>query len=164
MTTRSKPIVAANKSAVPYGEFLDIIAALFVLTVGVSLWVVGAHFTIMSLMKIGVPLSSLDAGTMLIPLGISVLELRYWPGAKQTQVKVIAMLLVGGFDLLSTAYGIYIWFPGKVIPLGMGYTMPADGLALFIPVFLLSLILTFGPERIIIWACKEIKAKWSGNA
>ena len=34
--------------------------------------------------------------------------------------------------MLSTAYGVFLWFPGKAIPLGMGYTMPKDGLALLI--------------------------------
>jgi hypothetical protein len=159
----AQKVLAPAKSSLAFNAFLDIIAALFVLAVGTTLWSIGAYFTLLALAKFGLPINDLDAFAWLIPIGVSVLELRYWPEAKQTQVKTGMMLLVGGFDLLSTSYGIYLWFPGRIIPLGMGYTMPRTGLALFIPVLVVSIILTFGPERIIIWAGKEIQGKWSGT-
>lgn len=159
--TIKKPTTTVKTSA-PYGSFFDMLVALFLMGIGLSLWYAGAYFTITSLIKLGVPLRNLDGFEWLIPIGVSLLELRYWPGVKQTQVKTLALLLVGGFDLLSTAYGVFLWFPGKTIPLGMGYTMPTTGLALLIPVFIGSLILTFGPERIIVWAGREIKRMWSG--
>lgn len=159
----AKVLTTTKKNDVAFAAFLDILAALFVLVVGITLWSIGAYFTLLALSKFGLPIKDLDAFAWLIPIGVSVLELRYWPGAKQTQIKTGMMLLVGGFDLLSTSYGVYLWFPGKIIPLGMGYTMPHTGLALFVPVLVVSCILTFGPERIIIWAGKEMQAKWNGT-
>ena len=158
MTT--KPSTTPAKSSTAYSAYVDILVALFLMGIGLALWLAGAYFTITSLTKLGVPLRKLDGFEWLIPIGVSLLELRYWPSVKQTQVKTLALLLVGGFDLLSTAYGVFMWFPGKTIPLGMGYTMPATGLALLIPVFIVSIILTFGPERIVVWSANEIKRMW----
>jgi hypothetical protein len=158
MTT--KPSTTPAKGSTAYSGYIDILVALFLMAVGLALWLAGAYFTITSLITLGVPMGKLDGFEWLIPIGVSLLELRYWPSVKQTQVKTLALLLVGGFDLLSTAYGVFLWFPGKTIPLGMGYTMPANGLALLIPVFIVSIILTFGPERIVVWSGKEIKRMW----
>jgi hypothetical protein len=161
MTTK-KPTADPAKHSAAYGAFVDIIVALFVVGIGLALWYAGAYFTITALVELGMLLRSLDGLEWLIPIGVSLLEFRYWPGVKQTQMKTFALLMVGGFDLLSTTYGVFLWFPGKVIPLGMGYTIPRNGLALLIPVLLVSFILTFGPERIIVWATKEVQKKWSG--
>lgn len=162
MTTK-KPTVSPAKHATAYGAFVDIFVALFVLCIGLALWYAGAFFTITALVRLGIPLRKLDGFEWLIPIGVSLLELRYWPNVKTTQFKTLILLLVGGFDLLSTTYGVYLWFPGKVIPLGMGYTIPKNGVALLIPVLLVSFVLTFGPERIVVWASKEIQKKWSGQ-
>lgn len=159
MTTK-KPATPSTRSA-PYSTFFDILVALFLMGVGLALWYAGAYFTIAAFVTLGVPLHTLDGFEWLIPVSVSLLELRYWPGVKQTQVKTLALLLVGGFDLLSTAYGVLLWFPGRTIPLGLGYTMPSRGLALVLPVFVISLILTFGPERIVVWSANEIKRMWS---
>jgi hypothetical protein len=162
--TTKKPTATPTKHAAAYGAFVDIFVALFVMGIGLALWYAGAYFTITALIRLGVPLDTLDGFEWLIPLGVSLLELRYWPSVKQTQMKTLALLLVGGFDLLSTTYGVFLWFPGRVIPLGMGYTIPKSGIALLIPVFVVSLILTFGPERIVVWAGKEIRRMWGGAA
>jgi len=161
--TTKKPTATPAKHTAAYGTFVDILVALFVMGIGLALWYAGAYFTITALIKLGVPLDTLDGFEWFIPIGVSLLELRYWPSVMQTQMKTLALLLVGGFDLLSTTYGVFLWFPGKTIPLGMGYTIPHNGIALLIPVFLVSLILTFGPERFIVWAGKEMKRMW-GNA
>src|SRR6266545_1778371 len=124
MTT--KVSTSVTKHATAYSAFVDIFVSLFVMGIGLSLWYAGAYFTITSLVALGVPMRALDGFEWLIPLGVSLLELRYWPGVKQTQFKTLALLLVGGFDLLSTAYGVLLWFPGKTIPLGMGYTIPTS--------------------------------------
>ncbi|MBK9714139.1 MAG: hypothetical protein IPO81_22965 [Kouleothrix sp.] len=158
MTTKSKPAVSVQPSAV--AAFFDILVALFVLAVGCGLWYAGAYFTLDALRTVGIAVKQLDGFEWFIPVGVSLLELRYWPSVKQTQAKTLALLMVGGFDLLSTTYGIFLWFPGRTIPLGLGYTIPRAGLALFVPVVLFSFILTFGPERIIQWAGKEIKRMW----
>ena len=102
MTTK-KP-VPITKHATAYSAFLDIFLGLFVMGVGLALWYAGAYFTITALIQLGIPLQTLDGFEWLIPIGVSLLELRYWPNVKTTQTKTLILLVVGGFDLLSTTH------------------------------------------------------------
>lgn len=96
-----------------------------------------------------------------IPLGVSAIELRYWPQRNTVeQNKLGTFLGIGLLDYLSTVYGLITWGAGRLLPLGTGYQLPKDGAGLIAPVFVLSIILTFIPERLFLWAIDELRDIW----
>jgi hypothetical protein len=137
------------------------LTALFALATAGAMWYAGAVFTLVALAAIGIPVERLGMWQWAIPAGFSLIELYWWP-RDGSPAKLSVFVGIAGADLLSTLYGVIEWGAGLFIPLGTGYTLPQDGPGLLIPAVILSLVLTFAPERLALWSISELRAIWRG--
>lgn len=140
------------------GEGLAFLGALALALVG---WIIGASFTLAALVALGAPLSQVGGWQWLIPVAVSAIEVRWWPGRTDSEGKGILFTIVAGLDMLSTYYGFILWASGRFIPLGIGFTLPTTGSALLGMATVVSVILTFAPERVLVWALHELRKNWS---
>ena len=123
------------------------------------MWYAGALFTLVAVAALGIPLQNLGMWQWMIPTGISVIELYWWP-RDSSPAKLSVFVAIAGVDLLSTLYGIIQWGAGLFIPIGTGYALPHEGAGLLVPAVLFSLVLTFAPERLAVWSLRELRAIW----
>lgn len=137
----------------------DSISALLVFAGAAAFWYVGAFFTLLALETIGVPLASLGAWKWVIPGAVSVLQLCWWPGNNQGG-RVWYFSVVSFFDGTSTLYGLILWGAGKFLPLASGFTLPSEGLALWIPAVIVAGGITFGPEQATVWVYNDLRRTW----
>jgi len=79
------------------------------------------------LAAIGIPIDGLGGWRWLIPIGISAVELRWWP-QDIAESKALSFALVALLDGASTLYGLVLWGAGPTLPLATGITIPRDGL------------------------------------
>jgi hypothetical protein len=148
-----------GQTSVVSGKLGETAAAVFALAVAGSLWYIGALFTLLALETLGMLIAKLGAWRWLIPAGISAIELRWWPRSL-SDVKALSFAAISGLDMLSTFYGLVVWSAGRFLPLGTGYVIPHSGGGLIVPALLCSIALTFVPERIALWALRELGAIW----
>jgi hypothetical protein len=141
-------------------KLAETMAALFALSVAVGLWYTGAVFTLLALDAIGIPASPLGIWRWLIPIGISAIELRWWPRGI-AESKVLSFAAVALIDGASTLYGLVLWGAGRMLPLATGIHIPSSGPWLVVPALLAALILTFVPERLALRMLREVRTIWS---
>lgn len=143
------------------GKIGDSIAAGFVLAVGISLWLIGGYLMLLALNAIGLPIKEMKGFAWLIPLGISAVELRFWP--KPTTLwsyRTLMLLAIGLPDLASTFFGSWEYLRGRSVPLFTGFTIPEGGRTLMVLCSISSIILSFSPERLSIHALKDLMRIW----
>jgi hypothetical protein len=156
-TTESRPRRRPSSVGGKLGETLAFVGASALAAGG---WYVGALFTLLALDAVGIPINRLAAWQWLIPLTVSAIEVRWWPGSARSEIKGILFAVIAGVDMLSTCYGFTTWAAGRFIPLGMGFTIPKTGAWLIAPAVIISLIFTFGPEWLARWSLREIITTW----
>ena len=157
---RDRSVSARHRAPGVGGKAAETLAVLFALLIASALWWLGGFFTLLCLRQLDIPIDQLGLWKWAIPAGISAVELRWWPRARLTEFHFIIFTLVAGVDLLSTAYGVVAWARGRLLPLGSGIMVPSEGVELIIPALVVSLGLTFGPERIALWSLRELRAIW----
>jgi hypothetical protein len=157
MTSRSATRSAYSETIERIGESIAYLGTLTIAAVG---WYIGALFTLLALETIGIPISQLGEARWLIPGVASTIEIFWWPGRTMNGGKRLLFVVVGGIDLLSTVYGVYLWSSGRFIPLGTGFTIPAGGIVVLIVAAAAAIVLTFGPERLARWAGGHLYTTW----
>lgn len=121
--------------------------------IAIALWAIGAHFTNIGLTAVFPFLRGLGAAIWIIPLGISMVEMRFF---QRSGLHTLIFTIVSAVDVLTTVYGSLEWAAGRTFRIGAGVTMPESGPVLVIPITALSFALTFGPERILSWALANL--------
>lgn len=138
----------------------ETIAALSALVIAAALWWAGAYFTLYCLRQVGIPLDALGTWQWAIPGGVSTIQLWWWPRRRLAEYKVAIFGGVTALDLGSTLYGMIIWGSGRALPLAAGITLPKTGSGLIVPAVIVSVLLTFIPERLALWALRELRLIW----
>jgi hypothetical protein len=135
------------------------LAALSAFGLVAAMWYAGAYFTLAAFAAAGVPIERLGDWRWVIPASFSLIEFFWWP-RDSSPIKLSAFFVIAGLDLLSTLYGVTQQSAGVFIPLGTGYTLPREGIGLLLPSVLISIVLTFAPERLALWALNELRRIW----
>lgn len=139
----------------------DTVSGVFILCIGGTIWWIGAYFTLLALATMGVPVQAMGNWQWAIPLAVSVLQVRWYPTHyKPNNNRTGLFAGVSLLDLGSTMYGLFSWAAGLHIPIVHGITIPEYGTGLWVAVLVLSLIITFAPERLVLWAIGDLKDTW----
>lgn len=130
------------------------LAYIMSMVVGLGFWYIGAYFTVYGLRGIFPFLLMLKVWIWLIPIGVSTIELRFWKEADPLHRFI--WLFVTFIDVSTTLFGALSWASGRSLNIGAGIDLPLAGFWLVAPMTVFSVLLTFLPERIIIWAWRKI--------
>lgn len=95
-------------------HFIDVIytwvTVLGVLGLCVWMWKTGADFTLAALNGLGAPVASWGLAAYLIPLSVTMMQIRLMPGARVRDMSgTLIWLVITLFDVGSTVLGVYPW-------------------------------------------------------
>lgn len=125
----------------------------------VYLWRVGANCTLLAFVNIEIPVEQWGNWRWGIPAFFSAVEIFFWPKDWSFQsivsIKFFIFILVSVCDVLSTIYGVYLWLKGREFAFAFGLTIPETGNMLIILTAIVSVVLTYGPERLGRWAYRQ---------
>lgn len=144
------------KAPSPFERLFDALPLLFALATGAFLWYAGGFFTLLALSGVGIPVATLGLWAWCIPIGVTAVELRWWPDARLPGWAIWVFVIIGGLDFLSSVYGVYLWCAGRMLPLGPGVTIPTSGTWPLVVAVVAALVLTFAPERLMLWTLRML--------
>lgn len=124
---------------------------------GAALWLAGAYFTIVAARAFNIPTGPF---IWLLPLAITTVELWLMPRRGVGWQSVAIFLVILGFDVLTSWYGLVEVMAGRRLPLGAGWTVPQGGAALHVGAIILGLGFAFLPEKLGRWAAAEVWGLW----
>lgn len=142
----------------------EVLIWLLLAVLGGVLWRWGGLFTILTVEAMffdgRTVIQDLGPWQWLVPMGVSALETIWWPLNAPTPLRLMFFAVTAIFDILSTAYGAALWLAGRNFPLWVGgiqapaTTAEFSGI-LVAAILVSSIIVTFGPERLLIAALRE---------
>lgn len=164
MAVRSRPIhrgpaVGADREKIE----LTVLSGAFVLIAG-WMWYLGAYYTLAAVEAIWPQaFANWGAARWLVPAIISVIEVLAVDHAKSNRtsgVVLVVLGILGLLDLGSTIYGVRLEIGGKFFQVLDGFTVPSEGAGLLLISLVIGAVLTFTPERLILWAARTMHEVW----
>lgn len=155
-STSVKPRRRANTHW--YDRGVESLANLAALAFAAALWYVGAQFTLAFFAGVGLPAANLGIAKWLIPVGISAIQIKFWPHSRLKPHLLWMFLGVTSFDLATSVFGGKQWLAGRLIVDGI--TIPATGAPPWVLSLIAACVCTFWPERLARTAVGELRRIW----
>ncbi len=160
---------AATRSRRAQSQLVDTLAYAGAACFGLGGWMLGGFFTLTALAAVGLPvvatiswpwaLPSAALISWLIPLNVSLIEVRFWPNGSSGWRSWL-FWAISLIDVASTVYGLSVALANRPIPLGAGFTLGRGSDALWMVACILALILTFAPEQIVTRSIAGLRELW----
>lgn len=149
MAVSSKELGGASRN----DAISDIVMSVVSLGLVGALWLGGAYFTNQAVVAIlhwfGYAYDLEGWHWYIVPVAFSIVEILGWERRKVLPGWVLWLAAtVAGLDFATSVYGVVIAVGGKVVPLMNGYTIPSAGATPVVIGIMVSVILTFPPERV----------------
>jgi hypothetical protein len=124
-----------------YDPLLGILGAAISTAAAGLIWWVGAILTLTFLeLRLGIPVARLGAWQWLIPLGITGIEIAFWPRPGQSGHLRVLFLVVTGADVLTSLDGGRAWLQARdLAPIWLTWLLGGGA----------AFVCAFWPERLI---------------
>jgi len=148
---------ARKKGVTLYDRIMESVAHITTLVGASALWWIGAQFTLAFMALLHIPVGSLSYAQWLIPIGITAIEMRYWPRKGMNRNLIIVFLVIAGIDLATSLIGGKQWLTGRDIG---SYIIPDTGVLWGVSL-IVACFSAFWPEKLARAAITELRKIWN---